>query len=125
MIKRFILNQSDLEIGVFLPSQKLQVKYFNKLLHRLKDVQGVKVQRYTSGDKVFGDASTLEFDRPGVVTVLCDSNCKGLEFDAVFIPELQARRWDQRQLTTCACSSMCYHRGLTFPKDRGRGTEGA
>lgn len=93
-IKRFIINQSDLEIGVFLPSQALQVKYFNKLSHRLKDVKDVKVQRYTSGDRLHGDADALEFDRPGVVTVLCDSSCKGLEFDAVFIPELQARRWD-------------------------------
>lgn len=93
-IKRFVINQSDLEIGVFLPKKALQVKYFNKLSHRLKDVKGVKVQRYTSGDTLHGDAATLEFDRPGMVTVLCDNSCKGLEFDAVFIPELQARRWD-------------------------------
>jgi superfamily I DNA/RNA helicase len=93
-IKRFVMNQSDLEVGVFLPNQQLQIKYFNKLSHRLKDLKGVKVQRYTSGDKSHGDARALEFDRPGVVTVLCDNSCKGLEFDAVFIPELQARRWD-------------------------------
>lgn len=93
-VKRFVMNQSDLEVGVFLPSKALQVKYFNRLSHRLKDVKGVKVQRFTNGDKLHGDAATLEFDRPGFVTVLCDSSCKGLEFDAVFIPELQARRWD-------------------------------
>lgn len=94
MIRRFITNQSDLEIGVFLPTQLLQTKYFNKLEHRLKDVKGVQVQRFTSGDKAHGDANALVFDRPGTVTVLCDASCKGLEFDAVFIPELQARRWD-------------------------------
>jgi superfamily I DNA/RNA helicase len=94
VVKRFVINQSDLEVGVFLPTKALQIKYFNKLTHRLKDIKGVKVQRFTSGDTVFGDATKLEFDRPGVVTVLCDSSCKGLEFDAVFVPELQARRWD-------------------------------
>lgn len=94
VIKRFVINQSDLEIGVFLPSQALQVKYFNKLKHRLGNVKGLTVQRYTSGDGLHGDAANLQFDQPGVVTVLCDNSCKGLEFDAVFIPELQARRWD-------------------------------
>ncbi len=94
MIHRFISNQSDLEVGVFLPTQALQIKYFNKLDHRLKDVKGVRVQRFTSNDRTHGDADALVFDRPGTVTVLCDSSCKGLEFDAVFIPELQARQWD-------------------------------
>jgi superfamily I DNA/RNA helicase len=92
-IRRFVANQSDLEVGVFLPTKALQIKYFNKLQHRLKDLKGVRVQRYTSGDSEH-DAESLEFDRPGTVTVLCDNSCKGLEFDAVFIPEVQARRWD-------------------------------
>lgn len=93
-IRRFVVNQSDLEIGIFVPNKALQAKYFNKLQFRLKDVRGVRVQRYTSGDDDYGDVDNLEFDRPGTVTVLCDSSCKGLEFDAVFIPEIQARRWD-------------------------------
>lgn len=94
MIRRFIANQSDLEVGVFLPTQAMQKTYYNKLQYRLKDVKGVRVQRFTSGDKEHGNADALVFDRPGTVTVLCDNSCKGLEFDAVFIPELQARRWD-------------------------------
>jgi superfamily I DNA/RNA helicase len=94
IIKNFVVNQSDLEVGVFLPKKTLQIKYFNELTYRLKDIKGVKVQRYTNGDKMHGDAASLKFDRPGMVTVLCDSSCKGLEFDAVFVPELQARRWD-------------------------------
>lgn len=94
VIRRFVENQSDLEIGVFLPTQALQTKYANKLEFRLKNVKGVRVQRFASGDKTHGDADDLVFDRPGVITVLCDSSCKGLEFDAVFIPELQARNWD-------------------------------
>lgn len=94
VIRRFVENQSDLEIGVFLPTQALQTRYANKLEFRLKDVKGVRVQRFASGDKTHGDADDLVFDRPGVITVLCDSSCKGLEFDAVFIPELRARNWD-------------------------------
>lgn len=93
VIKRFITNQSDLEFGVFLSRAKLQKRYFNKLQHHLKDVQGVHVQRYSSGDDDFDNANNLVFDKPGVVTVLCDQSAKGLEFDVVFIPELQARSW--------------------------------
>lgn len=93
-VKKFVTNQSDLEIGVFLPNKAFQKKYFNKLTYQLKDIKGVKVQRYTSQDNEHGDAHKLEFDRPGTVTVLCDSSCKGLEFDAVFVPELQVRKWD-------------------------------
>lgn len=94
LIRRFIANQSDLEVGVFLPDKAMQTKYYNKLAHRLKEVKGVHVQRFTSGDKEHGDADALVFDRPGTVSVLCDRSCKGLEFDAVFIPEVQARQWD-------------------------------
>ncbi len=93
-VARFVRNQSDLEIGVFLPNTRLQKKYFNKLAHRLQDPPGVRVQRFTSGDPAHNDAAKLVFDTPGTVTVLCDQSSKGLEFDAVFIPELQERRWD-------------------------------
>jgi len=94
-VARFIRNQSDLEIGIFLPKQDIQKKYFNKLAHRLRDLTGVRVQRFTSGKgSGHDDATKLVFDKPGTVTVLCDQSSKGLEFDAVFVPELQERRWD-------------------------------
>lgn len=93
-VVRFVRNQSDLEIGIFLPNKKTQKKYFNKLAHRLQDLGGVHIQRFTSKDPPHDDASKLVFDKPGTVTVLCDQSSKGLEFDAVFIPELQERRWD-------------------------------
>ena len=99
VIRRFVTNQSDLEVGVFLSTKAMQVKYYNKLYHRLKDVKGVVVQRFTSNDEAHGDADKLVFDRPGTVTVLCDSSCKGLEFDAVFIPEIQARSWSPAKVT--------------------------
>lgn len=93
-VARFVRNQSDLEIGIFLPNTRIQKKYFNKLAHRLKDVAGIRIQRFTSSDPKHNDASKLVFDKPSTVTVLCDQSSKGLEFDAVFIPELQERRWD-------------------------------
>jgi DNA helicase II / ATP-dependent DNA helicase PcrA len=93
-VTRFVKNQSDLEIGIFLPDKRIQKRYFNKLSHRLKDLTGVRVQRFTNGDPEYKDATKLVFDKPGTVTVLCDQSSKGLEFDAVFIPELQERRWD-------------------------------
>ncbi len=92
-IAQFVENQSDLEIGIFLPTKVLQRQYYNKLVHRLGSVRGIVIQRYTSGDRGHS-ADSLRFDAPGTVTVLCDKSCKGLEFDAVFIPELQRRRWD-------------------------------
>ncbi|MGP1308871.1 MAG: hypothetical protein ACTS27_01585 [Phycisphaerales bacterium] len=93
-VARFVRNQSDLEIGIFLSNTRIQKKYFNKLAHRLEDLAGIRMQRFTSNDPQHGDASKLVFDKPGTVTVLCDQSSKGLEFDAVFIPELQERRWD-------------------------------
>lgn len=99
MIRKFVENQSDLEVAVFLPTKTLQKEYYNKLKHRLKGLRGVRVQRYTSDDKNYGDANALVFDQPGTVTVLCDKSSKGLEFDAVFIPEIQSRNWDPAAIT--------------------------
>ena len=39
------------------------------------------------------DAEVIDFDSPGIV-ILCNPSAKGLEFDTVFIPELQALRGD-------------------------------
>ena len=90
---RFVENHRDLEVAVFLPNGALQVKYYNKLAYRLGlAAPGVVVQMYRSSDR--GGADKLRFDAPGTVTVLCDQSAKGLEFDAVFIPDLESRRWD-------------------------------
>ena len=73
------------EIGVLVQYTSMRKKLFNKLNHRLRN-SGVRVQTFGSGD----DANGLAFDTPGVVTVLTFASSKGLEFDAVFLPELQA-----------------------------------
>ncbi|MGL5335040.1 MAG: AAA family ATPase, partial [Enterovibrio sp.] len=42
----------------------------------------------------------LQFDRQGVVTVLHRKSCKGLEFDAVFVPQLQDFSIEDTDITT-------------------------
>lgn len=97
-ITRFANNNNDLSIGVFTKDQNIQKTIYNKLSHRLEG-KGLKVQRYTSGEKsVHGKSSNLAFDRNGTVTVLCFQSCKGLEFDAVFIPEIQDFRLDAAEI---------------------------
>ena len=55
-----------------------------------KQADNVRVQVY-EGD---GDADDLRFDEEGTVTVLCSQSAKGLEFDAVFVPDLQQYMYD-------------------------------
>ncbi len=93
-IANFSRNNDDLTIGVFADSQTSQKSIYNKLKHRL-DNSKVTVQRFTSGGgSYYGDADNLDFRSSGTVTVLCMQSCKGLEFDVVFIPELQNFRFD-------------------------------
>lgn len=78
------------EIGVLVYFDSLRKQLYNKLAHRLRG-SGIDVQSYTStiGDPC-NDADRLSFDRGGVVTILCFASAKGLEFDTVFLPELQS-----------------------------------
>lgn len=100
-IRRFASNHDDMSIAVFVPTKKIQKTLFNKLAHRLRSARGIKVQRYTSSERgVHGDADRLSLDKPGTVTVLCLHSCKGLEFDTVFIPELQMYRYDPAAVTS-------------------------
>jgi DNA helicase IV len=81
-IARFERNHSDLEIGVFTARKTLQKKLVNRLNGKTKN----PVQYYEGG---LGAAATqLDFEVPGIKVVNYPS-AKGLEFDAVFIPELQ------------------------------------
>lgn len=93
-IARFARQNDDLTIGVFTDNQPSQRSIFDHLRRCLDDTN-VKVQRYTSnGGPYFGRSENLDFTGNGTVTVLCLQSCKGLEFDVVFIPELQNFRID-------------------------------
>jgi DNA helicase II / ATP-dependent DNA helicase PcrA len=78
----------DEEIGVLVYYEKTRKRLFNKLSHRLGQL-GIRVQTYSSSSKDHKNDEALVFDEPGV-TVLCYGSSKGLEFDTVFLPEIQA-----------------------------------
>jgi DNA helicase IV len=82
-IARYERNHSDLEIGVFTPTRPLQRKLVNRLSGKTKN----PVQFYEGGKGA--QAAVLNFEVPGI-KVVNYASAKGLEFDAVFIPELQA-----------------------------------
>lgn len=84
-------NHEDQEIGVLVYYENTRRRIFNKLQHRLSETD-VRVQTYFSNTNRGGGkqlASRLKFDKGGMITVLCYASSKGLEFDAVFLPELQ------------------------------------
>ncbi len=93
-IHTFANNHDNLEIGVIAQSDAVRKKFFNKLKHRLSENKRLKVQTYAWRDRAHNDASKLEFDKGGVITVVNKQSCKGLEFDAVFLPELQSVSFD-------------------------------
>ena len=81
-VLRFESNNADLHIGVFTPTTSLR----NKLVFRLKDKTKNLVQTYAGGQGP--DGPIVDFIAPGIKVVTYQSS-KGLEFDAVFLPELQ------------------------------------
>jgi DNA helicase IV len=87
-IASYVRLHENEEVGVLVKYTPARKKIFNKLHHRLSG-KGITVQTFGWNDPNHGDASKLVFDKPGHVTVLCFASAKGLEFDAVFLPELQ------------------------------------
>ena len=78
-IARFERNNSDLDIGVLTPTKSLQKKFINRLEGKTTN----PVQSYRAGEK-----QKVDFAQPGI-RVINYQSAKGLEFDAVFLPELQ------------------------------------
>jgi superfamily I DNA/RNA helicase len=81
-ILRFERNHPDLEIGVLVPTKKIQ----SRLWHLLDGKAQNPVERYVGGKGA--KSERIGFGRPGI-KVICYASAKGLEFDAVFLPELQ------------------------------------
>lgn len=81
-VANFERSNSDLQIGVLVPTKKLRRKYLNRLSGKTVNA----VQEYEGGKG--REAAEIEFDEPGTL-VLAYQSAKGLEFDAVFIPDLQ------------------------------------
>jgi len=83
-IARYERNHDDLQIAVLTPNNKLRTKFVNRLVNKTVN----PVQTFYSGCK-----EPVDFDQAGI-TVVNYQSAKGLEFDTVFIPELQAMPYD-------------------------------
>ncbi|MBZ0135004.1 MAG: AAA family ATPase [Planctomycetes bacterium] len=89
-IARYARMHDNEEIGIILRKNSLVAQYAGILAEKLKDKKAIKVQAYASDIKEYKNARKLVFDKPGHITVVNRASCKGLEFDAVFIPELHS-----------------------------------
>ncbi|MCS3902192.1 DNA helicase IV [Methylohalomonas lacus] len=76
------------EIGIIVQTTKRRVKQiYNKISTRLKS-SNFKIQAYMSGDRVHSD-SALTFDTNDTITIVHTNSAKGLEFDVVFLMDMQ------------------------------------
>tara|TARA_R110000851_G_scaffold333511_1_gene514226 strand:+ start:9575 stop:10750 length:1176 start_codon:yes stop_codon:yes gene_type:complete len=92
-IARYARLNDDQAIGVFVKTHQIRRSMMVKLRELLAD-SGIYLQSYESGTDQSSDAGQLSFNKSGSITLLCDASCKGLEFDAVFIPQMQAHNLD-------------------------------
>lgn len=95
-----VTNRAFGEVGVLAQNDAARQELYNKLQHRLRGKY--RVQSYSSTDKHKADfpVEDLVFDKKGTLTVLNRHSCKGLEFDAVFIPDIQSMPIDGSNLDT-------------------------
>lgn len=80
------------QIGVFVPYASQLKRLYNRLQEKTKNPP----QIYLATN--MGMREAIDFTRPGIKLVSYVS-AKGLEFDAVFLPELQANRADPRSVS--------------------------
>ena len=72
-----------------MPDYKTQNRVVSALKLLAADKK-IRVQKYSSGN----DAKEVDFYGKSTITVVCDKSCKGLEFDGVFVPQLQGYKTD-------------------------------
>ena len=95
-ITRHAKKYQNHEIGIIVPTNVQRKKYYDALDDELIDSK-FNIQTYAFNSKVHNEDS-LDFDKEGTVTILNRASCKGLEFDAVFIPELSSMQIDDSDL---------------------------
>ena len=88
-VVRWLQNNDDLSAGIIVPDRAVQGRLI-KIIKPLAEARQLKVQSYSSGDA----AGNVDFYSGATITVVCDKSCKGLEFDGVFLPQLQAYKTD-------------------------------
>jgi superfamily I DNA/RNA helicase len=77
-------SHTDLQIGVLVPSHDVQKTFWNRLCGKTSN----QVQMYVGDEADFRD---VDWGLAGI-KIVTYASAKGLEFDTVFIPELQAFR---------------------------------
>lgn len=81
-VARYVKARTNLGIGIACPNQATQQRLYRELTKRKLPIP---VQQYVSGNR---QHSLLDFDSPAV-TLVHYKSLKGLEFDTLFVPELQ------------------------------------
>lgn len=88
-IERHAKAHENEEIGILVHYDATRKKLFNRLQRRFEGTN-LTVQTYSSRkNDPHNDATQLRFDTKGAITILCFASSKGLEFDTVFLPQLQ------------------------------------
>jgi len=90
----FLQSKGAGEVGVIVQDEKMRDFFYQQLKQKLEN--DYKVQTYSSSQP--RDSANLQFDNKGTLTVLNRHSCKGLEFDIVFIPEIQDMPVDDNNL---------------------------
>lgn len=92
-VARYVSARTNLAVGIACPNQKVQRRLYQELDRRKV---ALPVQQYISRHPVH---SVLDFESPGVTLVHYNS-LKGLEFDTLFVPELQQVTQDPTSAAT-------------------------
>lgn len=93
-ISNILKLRGSLEVGVIIDDERDRKYFYEQLTEKLNNYE---VQTYTSRE--FKLSESLVFDKQGVVSVLNRKSCKGLEFDMVFVPQLQKMKVEDSNLT--------------------------
>ncbi|WDE00738.1 AAA family ATPase [Thalassomonas actiniarum] len=88
-IVNWLHNNDDLSAGVIVPDIAT-LKRVDVAITPIAEEKNFTVQKYMSGT----EAKTINFHKGGTITIVCDKSCKGLEFDGVFIPQIQSYKTD-------------------------------
>lgn len=94
-IRRLARANDTGTIGVIVPGgDAIRQDYYRRLCSALGDSR-VHTYHADGGKKL---ANGIPFDEPGMVLVINQASCKGLEFSSVFIVDMQEARIDQSML---------------------------
>ena len=105
-VARYVKARTNLTIGIACPNQNIQRRLYRELESRKLPIP---VQAYMSNNR---SHSVLDFDSPAV-TLVHYKSLKGLEFDTLFVPELQQVTMDP----TSAATRMMFYVVMSRARD--------